>query len=189
MTYDYEYEYEMLTILRLFKYLHLYRPEVFPRSVAYFTAKDADGILEDFYGSVWDMFADVEYSTDPDWETEIIWISDPLFDRFCELNVQNAPQACTSPWEAVRRKFQDMIEYYVISCTNALTNLEVPPLGSGLSIRLWLSPDIFEPYDLTNALINLMLGLRAEVEAMEQRLAERDAEIIAFPQNTNKEAA
>lgn len=191
MTYDYEYEEEMMAVLRCLKYLQIYHSERFRAQLKFFGKETLEEILQDFYFLQWEIFDDYQNDFDEGMEMDCIVAFDPVIDRYCELNAQLYPKNNQNPWEAIRRKLQDTVEYYVISCTNSIADYGVPIEAGRLCLKFWLSPDIDEPFALSNGLINLMLALRAENERMEKRVSggKQTATPALVSQNTTEEAA
>ena len=187
--YGYEYEYNILSVLRFLKYIYLYFPERLSGLLECFKEVDEETLMEDFCFYLWDVFHESYSDWDEEREIEIMEACDPLFERYCELTYKLGPGIGNLSIESVYRKLQDLAEYYVVSVTSTVVNAEVHIASSGIYLSFWLSPDCYEPDSLINALLNFLLALRREIAEMEKMLAEKNTEIIEFPQNTKEEAA
>jgi hypothetical protein len=187
--YDYEYEDDVLGVLRVLKYLYLYRPSTLASVLKFYGEIDADGVEEVACNVIWEIFEVSDLDLDEESDMEMVVIQDPLFDRFLELNRQRYQCASCSTSDAHQKKFQDTVEYYLCGVTYSIFDIMYEFSESGVTLRLWLSPDCFEPISLGSALVDLMLAIRKENELLESLWAETANGVTALSNQPREEAA
>ncbi len=184
--YGYEYEYDILALLRVLKYVHLYRADEFANILEYYHNMEPDEVAR---GVAWDAFDHIEGEIDEEWGNEIIYVYDKLLNRYFELNLERTQSGNLLRWETVRKRLLHMACYYLLSATNEIIDIDVLYSVSGISLVLTMSQDCMEPFELANAVVDFLLALRQEIAVLEARMNPRPAEITEFPQNTLEEAA
>lgn len=83
--YDYEYEQDALLALRLLKFLHQQDKDVLYNLLKEFECSNIEYLVRCAEFSVWEIFSDVTFTTDPEWDTDIATFSHPTIDRFYDL--------------------------------------------------------------------------------------------------------
>jgi hypothetical protein len=186
--YDYEYEYDVLSLLRILKYLDLYQPSSFDHTINFFGEIDLESVEEIIYNAMWEVFEVSYFDLDEESEMDVVVVQDSEFDRFLSLDQQWYQRFSASAIGVGQKKFQDMVEYYLCSMTHSIFDMRYEFSEDGVKLRLWLSPDCFETEVLANALVDLMLAIRKETELLESLLSPAD-KMITFQNEPRKEAA
>lgn len=181
--YGYEYEYDVLALLRILKYVQLYRPDEFEKARDYCKENEP---MESAEEMAWGAFDQAVGVFDEETGAEVMLLYDKLFNRFFDLNLSAINSGNTSKWEPVRRKLLDLAAYYL--CANNYTVFDVDVLyyTGGITVKVILSCDCYEPFDLANAVVNFLLALQQEVASMENRNRKLDAKLVEFPATTQE---
>ena len=192
--YGYEYEDDVLGTLRLLKYIHDTRPEVFRESMKAFYTITADDTYDIVVNCMWDLFDDIMYDWDDEFEMEIIEFSDTAFSRYLEVSRELCALRGRNSNVLYQRKLQDITEFYLCAPSYSLWRIEQTITASSYLTRVWLSPDCYEPVLFANNLLDMLLHVRKETALMEEEVkklkeAEGAGKALVFPGKTREEAA
>lgn len=192
--YGYEYEDDVLGTLRLLKYIHDTRPEVFRESMKAFYTITADDTYDIVVNCMWDLFDDIMYDWDDEFEMEIIEFSDTAFTRYLEVGRELCALRGRNSNVLYQRKLQDITEFYLCLPSYSLWRIEQTITASSYLTRVWLSPDCYEPVLFANNLLDMLLHVRKETALMEEEVKklkeiEETGKVLAFPGKTREEAA
>lgn len=184
--YGYDYENEILALLRILKYIQLYRPDELKDAVKY--CRDVDTI--DAIGEMaWGAFDQTVATFQDDTGEEIYYVYDGLFNHFFELNLAHLQSGNTCKWEPARKKLFDLAAFYLCSGCNTIFDVDAVYYSGGIALKIILSLDVYDPDELANAVVDFLLALRLEITALESLQKEQTTEILAFPQNTQEQEA
>ena len=149
-------------------------------------ANDAWGHMEELLMVIdevmWDIFDDVNFFFDEEYEATVVQCSHPVIDRLYELGRASDPKhgSRQSVWS---KKLHDITEYFVLGATNSVYKFSQHIAGDHVVLEFCLSPDYYEPLYFANSLVDLLRYCQCSIRRIEAKLAERETE------NTRKEAA
>lgn len=131
---------------------------------------------------MWDIFDDVNFFFDEEYEATVVQCSHPVIDRLYELGRASDPKhgSRQSVWS---KKLHDITEYFVLGATNSVYKFSQHIAGDHVVLEFCLSPDYYEPLYFANSLVDLLRYCQCSIRRIEAKLAERETE------NTRKEAA
>lgn len=164
--YDYEYEQDALLALRLLKFLHRQDKDVLHDLLKQFECSNIDDLVQCAEISIWEIFSDVTFTTDPDWDTDIATFSHPIIDRFYDLG---------NRWCAVHgilrsawmRKTEDVVRYFVGGISYDAAELNFTFSAAHVTLRIKFSPDGSETLLFGNAMVDMLLYMEREIQQME----------------------
>lgn len=183
--YGYDYEYDVLALLRILKYIQLYRADEFEKARDFCKQVEPSDAADEL---AWGTFDQALAAIDGETGEELRFVNDRLFNRFFDLNLKCLRSGNTSKWEPVRKKLFDMAAYYLCSC-DMIFDVDVLYYTGGITLKVILSLDFYEPFELANAVVDFLLALRQEIAVLEKQLGEQTAEIIELPQTTQEQEA
>lgn len=173
--YDYEYEQDALLALRLLKFLHQQDKDALYNLLKEFECSNIEYLVRCAEFSVWEIFSDVIFTTDPEWDTDIATFSHPTIDRFYDLGNRwcAAHGILRSAW---RKKVEDTARYFVggISCEAAELNFTFSV--THITLRIKFSPDGSEPLLFGNAMVDMLLYMEREIQRLEAGMQKADNE-------------
>jgi len=163
--YGYDYEESVLLALRLLKFLHQQDEALAKAFCASGTSVGIDGLLEWVDEAVLSIFPGSFYDEDDEWETSIAVLSHPEITRFCHLSRKWAQRQgiYSSAWQ---KKLQDLLVYFLCG----VVRIETSFTGDQAILRLWLSPDYYDPLSFGNRLVDMLLYIRQENQWLEEHL-------------------
>lgn len=177
--YGYYYETNILFFLRLAKYLHNQDPAALekilnemPEFDQYFSDDYCERITYAICSQV--VFTDEDVMDEYTGEAIQIstcFFSHPLINRFCRLSAEWCG-VCGQSTAAWQEKLSDIAEYYLMGASDTLFRMECYPKGGSAKIRVWFSPDCYDPIAFGNALVDMLLFLQQENERLEGLLNE-----------------
>lgn len=131
---------------------------------------------------MWDIFDDVNFFFDEEYEATVVQCSHPIIDRLYEQGRASDPKhgSRQSVWS---KKLHDITEYFVLGATNSVYKFSQHIAGDHVILEFCLSPDYYEPLYFANSLVDLLRYCQCSIRRIEAKLAERETE------NTRKEAA
>ena len=164
--YDYDYETDVLLVLRLLKYLQEQDQTTATSLIQWQKKFDPDMMYELAESIIWEIFADVEFESDTDWENSIANFSHPIIDRLYELGgrlnrIQGRP---AGSWQ---RKIHDIVEFYVCGASYSIMDLNVTAIESFIQIKVLFSPDCYEPLLFGNSMVDVLLCCQRECQRLE----------------------
>lgn len=179
--YNYEYEVDVLLFLRLAKYLHQQNPEALRKILERYPDFDLCQLYELAGCVIWEICTqavfDVEHVVSEDsWEqldVSFCTFDHPLINRFCELSADwcGVRDQSVGAWQS---KLADIVMYFLDEDSHSICRLECYPMGDSARIRVWLSPDCYEPAIFGNALVDMLLFLQRENQRLEGLLKEAE---------------
>lgn len=188
--YDYDYEAYILLLLRLLCFLREDNPAAFSALV-----KESGQLCLDSAYELADLFLlgdagflDLDFEDDGEYELTILCLSHPVIDRFLALNDECNAIRIGGHVEQIRKKVFDIVEFYACGTTNCVCRFNVSFDASSALVRLTLSPDCYEPLELANSLVDMLLHFQQENQRMEALLGSGEASGLALD-DIEKEAA
>lgn len=167
--YDYDYETEVLLVLRLLKYLQEQNRAAATSLIQWQKKFDPDMMYELAESIIWEIFADVEFDSDTEWENSIANFSHPIIDRLYELGcrLSNLQGRSAGSW---RRKIHDIVEFYVCGASYSIMDLDVTAIENVVQIKVLFSPDCYEPILFGNSMVDVLLHCQRECRRLEEVL-------------------
>lgn len=180
--YGIEYEDDILLLLRMIKFLHMQSPDAAHIFCQSHPVVDMEELLMVIDEVMWDIFDDVNFFFDEEYEATVVQCSHPVIDRLYELGRASDPKhgSRQSVWS---KKLHDITEYFVLGATNSVYKFSQHIAGDHVVLEFCLSPDYYEPLYFANSLVDLLRYCQCSVRRIEAKLAERETE------NIRKEAA
>lgn len=186
--YDNDYEYDILGVLRLLRFMQIYRPERVARLVSGETRFSADQVLEFLYYSTEQMFDDCYSDYDETNGSEIMYICDTAFDEYLDLSAKlMAVRPCSI--QAVRRRFEDLVTFFLADRNCGIFDMTIRYEDDSPQIQLEFAEGYWEPAGVVIALTDLMHYLNRENEHMKQIIERRSDMILSLPKHCMEEAA
>lgn len=167
--YDYDYESEVLLVLRLLKYLREQDQDAAKALIERQKIFDADMMYELAEYIIWEIFADVEFDSDPEWENSIASFSHPIIDRLYELgcHLSSIQGRSSGSWQ---RKIHDVVEFYTCGASYSVVGLSVTAVGGNVQIKTTFSIDCYEPILFGNSLVDVLLYCQRECLRLEDEI-------------------
>ena len=180
--YGIEYEDDILLLLRMIKFLHMQSPDAAHIFCQSHPVVDMEELLMVIDEVMWDIFDDVNFFFDEEYEATVVQCSHPIIDRLYERGRASDPKhgSRQSVWS---KKLHDITEYFVLGATNSVYKFSQHIAGDHVILEFCLSPDYYEPLYFANSLVDLLRYCQCSVRRIEAKLAERETE------NIRKEAA
>ena len=180
--YGIEYEDDILLLLRMIKFLHMQSPDAAHIFCQSYPVVDMEELLMVIDEVMWDIFDDVNFFFDEEYEATVVQCSHPIIDRLYEQGRASDPKhgSRQSVWS---KKLHDITEYFVLGATNSVNKFSQHIAGDHVVLEFCLSPDYYEPLYFANSLVDLLRYCQCSVRRIEAKLAERETE------NIRKEAA
>lgn len=180
--YGIEYEDDILLLLRMIKFLHMQSPDAAHIFCQSYPVVDMEELLMVIDEVMWDIFDDVNFFFDEEYEATVVQCSHPIIDRLYEQGLASDPKhgSRQSVWS---KKLHDITEYFVLGATNSVYKFSQHIAGDHVVLEFCLSPDYYEPLYFANSLVDLLRYCQCSVRRIEAKLAERETE------NIRKEAA
>lgn len=162
--YDYEYEDDVLLVLRVLKLLKERQPERYRGICEQYKDVEWQFFDELAWACVWELFDETFNDFDPDYEVEIMVIEDAALDQFW-VNLQKNARAsdCYSPM-ACRSYIQDTVEYFLRASGYTVAGIECVAHEKSLKLKLWISPDTYNPVEFATDIVTFLQYLQAENE-------------------------
>ena len=183
--YDCDSEYDIMAVLRVLKYLHIYKPEMAKRIVARYTRFGIDDVLMFLYEELDNVVDDAfgEYDEENDAEIMILW--DKSFGEFISMTTALSPQAHYSR-NAAEKKFEDIVMFFFSDRDSGIYDLVFFHHADRLYMRLTLLNGYCEPDGLALAITDLLIYIQKENERLRDMQKKM---ILCLPQNDTEEAA
>lgn len=180
--YGIEYEDDILLLLRMIKFLHMQSPDAAHIFCQSHPVVDMEELLMVIDEVMWDIFDDVNFFFDEEYEATVVQCSHPIIDRLYEQGRASDPKhgSRQSVWS---KKLHDITEYFVLGATNSVYKFSQHIAGDHVILEFCLSPDYYEPLYFANSLVDLLRYCQCSIRRIEAKLAERETE------NIRKEAA
>lgn len=173
--YDYEYEDDVLGALRVLKYFQMRKPEQFKAKCRLYERLKPETLDELVWESTWELFDYAESDFEPDYEAETFIIADDLLNAFWEM-IQNRAQTNREYSEsACRNLFQDTLCYFLTATSNTVVRIDCFFIPSGIQVQLWMSNDIWDPFQLGNDIVTLLLYLEKTCAAKDKNTNRKEA--------------
>ncbi len=175
--YDYEYEESILLALRLLAFLREDHPETFTTLIQEIEELNLDSAYElaDLFLIGVGGFLDLGTADEEDSELSVLQIFHPSINRFLTLNEACKAIGMVSHVEQVRKKIQDVVEFYATGLTSSVYDMDISFSAHTVHIRLTLSPDYYSPLEFANSLIDMLLYIRQENQRLEALLEKSEA--------------
>jgi len=173
--YDYDYEEVVLLGLRVMKYLHQYAPQELNRILDYFETFDIDSFYCAADCGMWAIFDDSASEIEEETDFETISFRHPELNRFYDLGRRwcSLHDCFYSAWQ---ERIKDAVNYYVIDYSYSVYDMKISFEGDGVQIKVWLSPDCYDPMYFTASLLDLLLYLQTENRRLEHELEALESE-------------
>lgn len=166
--YDYEYEFDVLLGLRLLKLLHMINPDGLEEPLRMFPSLPPDELYLLASPILWEIFENMDYDFDEEFEVEWMTIRHSVIDRLYALgcNQEGKSVALGNAW---KKKIQDAVEYFLVGPSNSVFDLRYQyPFGC-VEIGIALSPEYFECLLFANNLIDLLRYLEQDLKHLESK--------------------
>ena len=186
--YDNDYEYDILGVLRLLRFVQMYRPERAARLVAGERQFSTEQILEFIYYSIEEIFDDCYSEYDEMSGSELMCIYDTVFDEYLEFSAK-LMEAHPCSIQAVRRRFEDIVTFFLADRNCGIFDMAIRYEDNSPQIQLEFAEGYWEPGGLVIALTDLMHYLIRENEHMKQIIEKRSDKIVSLPEHRMEEAA
>lgn len=172
----------ILLLLRMIKFLHMQSPDAAHIFCQSHPVVDMEELLMVIDEVMWDIFDDVNFFFDEEYEATVVQCSHPIIDRLYEQGRASDPKhgSRQSVWS---KKLHDITEYFVLGATNSVYKFSQHIAGDHVILEFYLSPDYYEPLYFANSLVDLLRYCQCSIRRIEAKLAERETE------NIRKEAA
>ena len=111
--YGIEYEDDILLLLRMIKFLHMQSPDAAHIFCQSHPVVDMEELLMVIDEVMWDIFDDVNFFFDEEYEATVVQCSHPIIDRLYEQGRASDPKhgSRQSVWS---KKLHDITEYFVL---------------------------------------------------------------------------
>lgn len=171
--YDYDYEADILLCLRVLKYLYDHDSVAVQDIMERYTVLSPDTMYEIGETAIWEILDIVASEDDANYDTTILTVSQPLFDRLYTLGrrTELARGRYISGWV---QKIHDILEYFVLGASYSLYSLEVRTVNSRIEIRMGLSPDCYEPLLFGSSIVDALLYCQREIRRLETEAHEAE---------------
>lgn len=173
--YGIEYEDDILLLLRMIKFLHMQSPDAAHIFCQSHPVVDMEELLMVIDEVMWDIFDDVNFFFDEEYEATVVQCSHPVIDRLYELGRASDPKhgSRQNVWS---KKLHDITEYFVLGATNSVYKFSQHIAGDHVVLEFCLSPDYYEPLYFANSLVDLLRYCQCSIRRIEAKLAERETE-------------
>jgi len=173
--YDYDYEEVVILALRVMKYLHQYAPQELDRILDYFETFDIDSFYCAVDCGIWSIFEDSASEIEEETDFETISFQHTELNRFYDLGRRwcSLHDCFCSTWQ---EKIKDAVNYYVIDYSYSVYDMKISFEGDGVRIKVWLSPDCYDPVYFVASLLDLLLYLQTENRRLEHELEALESE-------------
>lgn len=177
--YGIEYEDDILLLLRMIKFLHMQSPDAAHIFCQSYPVVDMEELLMVIDEVMWDIFDDVNFFFDEEYEATVVQCSHPIIDRLYEQGRASDPKhgSRQSVWS---KKLHDITEYFVLGATNSVYKFSQHIAGDHVVLEFCLSPDYYEPLYFANSLVDLLRYCQCSIRRIEAKLAERETENICM---------
>ena len=160
--YGIEYEDDILLLLRMIKFLHMQSPDAAHIFCQSHPVVDMEELLMVIDEVMWDIFDDVNFFFDEEYEATVMQCSHPIIDRLYELGRASDPKH---------------------GSRQSVWSKKLHIAGDHVILEFCLSPDYYEPLYFANSLVDLLRYCQCSIRRIEAKLSERETE------NIRKEAA
>ena len=157
--YDYEYENDILGALRVLKYSQMREPDQFRQQCKCYETLGPETLEDLVWESTWGLFDNAESDFEPDYEADTFTIEDSLLDALWVNILKRARNGDRFSDFASRELFQDTLVYFLTATSCTIGRIDCFFNREGIRVKLWLSRDIWEPIQLANDVVSLLLYL------------------------------
>ena len=176
--YDYEYEFDVLLALRLLKLLHMINPDAMEEPLKMYPTLPPDELYLIVSPVLWQIFDDMDYALDEEYEIEWMTIGHSIIDRLYALGCTQKGKYgnLSAAW---KKKIQDAVEYFLVGPSNSVFDLRYHYPFGHVEIGIALSPEYFEGTLFANNLVDLLLYFGQDLKHLEamQAMKERESEV------------
>ncbi len=165
--YDYAYEDDVLSVLRVLKLLKERQPQRFAYLQKAYKELTAETMEELVWEAVWELFDESWNDFDEDFETEVWTIRDASIDAFWG-NLRKRALASGSS-KACEGLLKDTLAYFLDCSGNSVVRIECHTHSTAAQIRLWMSPDVYEPSTLGCDVVAFLQYVEAENKRYENQ--------------------
>ena len=189
--YGIEYTSEILSVIRVLKYVHDRKPEEFKRLVDFFETIDYVQMAEIMHHAMWMMFDDVIGGTEfmEEYEYETIEFTHSSFSKYLAVGSKWANLHGRSSNLNFQRKLEDLCEFFLEGPTYTVCRRECSASSASFRVKLWFSEDFGVPPDFGTNLLDLLLYVERETAWLEKQMEEMQGTVLAFPEQNREEAA
>ena len=173
--YDNLYEAEWLQLLRGLKYLQIYQPETFTELLKGFGPLMDEDVYEALETLLSCFFDSIGSDFDDSYELECIEVTSSVLDRFLSLGMALCSSRRNGNYFSYQEKLEDAVEFYLWAGTNCFCGYEVQFCSAAVGIKLFLSPDCYEPAAFVGQVVALLLYIRSETRHLESLLMKGSA--------------
>lgn len=164
--YDYEYEFDVLLGLRLLKLLHIINPDAMEEPLRMYPNLPPDELYLIVSPVLWQIFDDMDYVFDEEYEIEWMTIGHSIIDRLYALGcMQKGKNGTLSA--AWKKKIQDAVEYFLVGPSNSVFDLRYQYSFGHVEIGIALSPEYFEGTLFANNLVDLLRYFEQDLKHLE----------------------
>lgn len=162
--YDFDYESDTLAALCVLKLLKGRQPDRFDYLVKQYKTLEWQMLDELTWETIWELFDVAENDFDQELEAEVWMIRDASLDVFwANLRQRARASGCYSD-SACSGLVRDTAEYFLCRSGRTIGQIECHTHSGSLSVKLWISPDVFEPMLLGCDTVAFLQYLQAENE-------------------------
>ncbi len=173
--YDYEYEEDVLAVLRMLKLLKERQPERYRAICEQYEEVEWQFFDELAWTCVWEVFDETFNDFDPDYEVEIMVVEDAALDRFWTNLQKKARESGSYSLAACRSYIRDTTEYFLRASSYTVAGIECITHEKSLTLKLWISPDTYNPVEFATDIVTFLQYLQAENEKNTARPKKRRA--------------
>ena len=167
--YDFDYEDDTLAALGVLKLLKERQPDRFDCLLKQYKTLEWQVLEELTWEAIWELFDTAENDFDQEFEAEVWIIQDESLDTFW-VNLQQRARASGGYSDsACRGLIRDIVEYFLCRSGGTIGKIECHTHSGFMSVRLWISPDVFEPMLLGCDIVAFLQYLQAENEKSAMR--------------------
>ena len=184
--YNCDYEYDIMAVLRILKFLAVYKPEAAKHMAARYNRFDLDDVLLFLYEELNNAVDDVYNEYDEENDAELLLLWDESFEEFISMTAALSPQPRYSRC-AAEKKFEDIVMFFFSDRNSGIYDLEFVRQAGRLYLKLVLMNDYCEPDGVAFAVTDLLIYIRKENERLNGML--RQCNVRCLPQTNTEEAA
>ena len=180
--YDYDYESDVLGTLSVLKLLKERQPARFENIRKEFKTLDWRYMEELAWETTWELFDDAFSDFDPDYETDVWAVKDKALDQFWINLRKRARESGSYSDVACRELVRDTLAYFLNASGYTVGKIECIMHSGSVRVKMWMSPDIYEPTLFGADVVTLLRYLQAENDKSAARVKRRKpkkAKIIA----------
>ena len=171
--YDYDFESDVLGTLSVLKLLKERQGARFEDMRKNFKTLEWQYMEELAWEATWEVFDSAENDFVPDYETDVWTVRDKAIDQFW-INIQKCARESGSYSNmACRELVRDTLAYFLGASSYTVGQIECYMHSGSVRVKIWLSPDIYEPTQFAADVVALLRYLQAENDKSAARAGKR----------------